>query len=57
MGTSNESLVSAAKQSALTNFGYRLRNTRQNIGLTQQEVAARLKVSHPDHQKPGSRTL
>ena len=45
MDVSNASLASAAKQSALANFGCRIRDARHNIGLTQQEVAARLMVS------------
>ena len=45
MDKSPNNFASAARHSALRNLGCRLRNARQNTGLTQQEVATRLNVS------------
>ena len=45
MESSDRKVASDAKQTATTALGIRLRAARKNTGLTQQEVAERLKVS------------
>lgn len=45
METSNRNVASAAKRAALRALGGRLRAARISAGLTQQAVAARVKVS------------